>query len=57
MASGVVVSRKSPGIDEFNSGSLRSKRNEVSPILRAYAVTDFGPPNFRNNIFIAKLSL
>ena len=44
IAAGVVVSRSSPGMALFNSGSIRSRRVTRSPRARTKFVTPAGPP-------------
>ncbi|MCY1229169.1 hypothetical protein D9M72_415260 [compost metagenome] len=57
MAAGVVVSRGSPGMAVFSSGSVRSRRKVVSPMRRAKAVTAAGPPSTFSSRLAAALSL
>jgi hypothetical protein len=44
IAAGVVVSRSSPGMALFNSGSIRSRRVTRSPRARTKFVRPAGPP-------------
>ncbi len=57
MASGVVVSRRSPGTAVFSSGSQRSSRLTRSPSDRKNRVRPSGPPISRSRRLPAALSL
>jgi len=56
-ATGVLVSRRSPGTAEFNAVSQRSSRDTSSPIERANSVIAGGPPSTRSRALAALLSL
>ena len=57
MASGVVVSRTSPGSLVLSVGSSRSSRVTSSPRARRNRVNPAGPPRVRRSRFAAVLSL
>ena len=57
IAAGAVVSRSSPGMALFNSGSLRSSLVTLSPRLRAKLVKPAGPPIASSKRLPAVLSL
>ena len=57
IAAGVVVSRSSPGIALFNSGSIRSRRVTRSPRVRTKFVRPAGPPMAFKSRLPAVLSL
>ena len=57
MASGVVVSRGSPGMALLSSVSQRSSLKAWSPMERANAVTAEGPPSTFISRLAAALSL
>ena len=57
IATGVVVSRGSPGAASFNSVSRRSSRVTGSPSSRIHAVSPAGPPKLSSIRLPAVLSL
>jgi hypothetical protein len=57
IASGLVVSRGSPGNAVFKVGSSRSRRVRVSPVPRSQTVNASGPPSAVSSRLAALLSL